>query len=49
MVLDPVFGGEIPAGTTRYLIGYKGKIYYFSSICSKKLFKEHPEKYFKTK
>lgn len=47
MVLDPVFRREIPANTARYITGYKGKVYYFCSVCSKKLFEEHPEKYAK--
>lgn len=45
MVLDPVFRKEVQASTARYVTGYKGKVYYFCSVCSKKIFEEHPEKY----
>jgi YHS domain-containing protein len=48
MVLDPVFRKEVNANI-RFVKGYKGKVYYFCSVCSKKLFKEHPEKYSKIK
>ncbi|MDI6723697.1 MAG: YHS domain-containing protein [Methanobacterium sp.] len=49
MLLDPVFRKEVHARKARFLTGYKGKIYYFCSVCSKKLFEEHPEKYIKIK
>ena len=49
MVLDPVFRKEVQANTARYVTGYKGKVYYFCSVCSKKLFEEHPEKNSKIK
>ena len=45
MVLDPVFKKEVDTDTVKYVSGYKGKIYYFCSVCSKKLFNEHPERY----
>jgi YHS domain-containing protein len=45
MVLDPVFKKEVDTCTAKYMSGYKGKIYYFCSVCSKKLFEEHPERY----
>jgi len=44
MMLDPVFKTEVAADTA-YVGGYEGKIYYFCSVCSKKLFEEHPERY----
>jgi len=49
MVLDPVFKKEVQASTARCVTGYKGKVYYLCSVCSKKLFEEHPEKYSKIK
>lgn len=45
MVLDPVFKKEVAVDTAKYVSGYKGKIYYFCSVCSKRLFEEHPERY----
>jgi len=43
-MLDPVFNTEVSADSA-YVSGYKGKLYYFCSVCSKKLFEEHPEIY----
>ena len=48
MVLDPVFRKEVNTSSARFVTGYKGKVYYFCSVCSKKLFEEHPEKYTKS-
>lgn len=45
IVLDPVFKTEMAADTAKYVSGYNGKMYYFCSVCSKKLFEEHPERY----
>lgn len=46
--VDPVFKKEVDPGTARYMAGYNGKTYYFCSVCSKKLFMEHPERYIKS-
>jgi Uncharacterized conserved protein len=43
--VDPVFKKEVNPNTTKYMTGYNGKTYYFCSLCSKKLFMEHPERY----
>ena len=43
--VDPVFKKEVDPSTAKYVAGYDGKTYYFCSVCSKKLFLEHPERY----
>lgn len=45
--VDPVFKKEIDVRAAKYVAGYGGKTYYFCSVCSKKLFMEHPERYVK--
>lgn len=46
--VDPVFKKEVDPNTAKYMAVYKDKTYYFCSVCSKKLFMEHPEKYIKS-
>lgn len=43
--VDPVFKKEVDPDTAKHVAGYDGKTYYFCSLCSKKLFLEHPERY----
>jgi len=43
--VDPVFKKEVDPSTAKHVAGYDGKTYYFCSLCSKKLFLEHPERY----
>ena len=43
--VDPVFKKEVDPSAAKHMVGYDGKTYYFCSVCSKKLFLEHPERY----